>query len=478
MWKVTVTDNEGAIVESQTYASEASAKSHGRQWPNYCVVIKRAGDEVVSTGGPRGLKTKINTVAKAIAQGNGRYAFGGSLFLTIKGGSALWEYQFREGKKSRTRGLGSAIGPLAVSLSEARERRAQLWLERRMKRDASRRGASPFPPSFPPSPAVEQALRWLNASQAMGRPALAQPVQRLSVGPSPTFAEVADGYQRKNAEAWSAGHCRTVKALLARTAALAPMPVAEITSADVVQVLEPIWQGASRSTTGSRLRGLIEQVFTFGKVRPNPAAWEILKGELAGGKVKSAAHPSLPYHELPALMKELADNPSMQARAIRFVILTASREQEAIGARWGEIDIANRLWIVPSNRMKMGIAHRVPLSESALSLLGEPGTPDAFVFPSARAAHVGHSALHQLLRKAGRIDPMQGKPITLHGFRSTFASFAQDNGFPADVRAYALAHKEADAVRAAYERSDLLPARRKLMNEWARFATNAQENLT
>jgi integrase len=150
------------------------------------------------------------------------------------------------------------------------------------------------------------------------------------------------------------------------------------------------------------------------------------------------------------------------------VILTAARRKEVLEAKWDEFDLTNSIWTIPTSRMKMRRPHAVPLTGGMMACLGERGADDAYVFPSTRTSGVmGHEALK-----------MKDFGYTLHGFRSSFGTWAeeQDDGrmYPARVIDAALAHGKENAVTAAYLRSDLFQARRKLMDQWSRFVTGQQ----
>jgi integrase len=185
----------------------------------------------------------------------------------------------------------------------------------------------------------------------------------------------------------------------------------------------------------------------------------LLSKKIAEVKPKAA----MSAKDVPAFMMTLGDG--VESRALKFVIMTGVRRKEALGARWREFDLENCVWIVPGERMKMKRDHAVPLTDAMIACLGPPGADAAFVFPSRRTGGMlGHDALS-----------MQEKGATLHGFRSTLSTWAeeQDDGraYPRAVIKAALAHSKGDAVTAAYLRGELFEARRKLMEHWSRFAT-------
>ena len=190
---------------------------------------------------------------------------------------------------------------------------------------------------------------------------------------------------------------------------------------------------------------------------------------------KPKHHPALPYVEIGDFMKALRAQEGGAGRVLEFVILTAARTGEVIGARWSEIDMKEGTWIVPAERIKGGREHRVPLSAPALGILEtmadlRDGKADGFVFPGRkRGRALSNMAMLKLLERMERDD------LTVHGFRSTFRDWAAERtNYPREVAEAALAHVIPDKVEAAYRRGDLFEKRRRLMNEWARFCAKAK----
>ena len=125
-------------------------------------------------------------------------------------------------------------------------------------------------------------------------------------------------------------------------------------------------------------------------------------------------HPALPYREVPGFMAELRDRDSVSARALEFVVLTASRTREALGGRFDEFDLSDRVWTVPFSRMKAYREHRVPLCERAAAIVSEMSKlrESEFVFPgNRRGSRLSDVALFKLLRDMGY------GHVTTHGFR-------------------------------------------------------------
>ncbi|MCB1528874.1 MAG: tyrosine-type recombinase/integrase [Hyphomicrobiaceae bacterium] len=204
--------------------------------------------------------------------------------------------------------------------------------------------------------------------------------------------------------------------------------VDEITTEDVLAVLQPIW--STKPETASRTRGRIEAVLDAAHARgfiasgtANPARW---RGHLdhllpKRDKLSRRHHAALAWEELPAFMHELRERPATAARALEWCILTAARIGEALGTRWREIDREGEVWECPAECMKAGKSHRVPLSPAALALLDSmpAGGPDDFVFPGAKHGKpLSNMVMKALFKRMGRDN------ITTHGFRSTFRDWA------------------------------------------------------
>jgi integrase len=175
----------------------------------------------------------------------------------------------------------------------------------------------------------------------------------------------------------------------------------------------------------------------------------------------------LPYADIGAFMAALRRQEGIAARALEFVILTAARTGEVIGVQWHEINRAERLWIIPAERMKGGREHRVPMSDAALAIVDAIAEirQGEFVFPGGRAGRpLSNMSMLMLLRRMGRRD------LTAHGFRSTFRDWVSEcTHFPSEVAEMALAHVVSDKVEAAYRRGDLFEKRRQLADAWAKF---------
>lgn len=374
----------------------------------------------------------------------GRHADGGGLYLRITpAGSRSWVFMAVANGKRAEIGLGAAS---AVPLAAARGLATKM-------REAAATGSDP-----------RQVLQ----------PVL-EPAKAVT-----NFGEFADEYISSIEAGWKNEVHRKQwrQSLRDHAAALRDKPIAEVGTEDVLAVLRPIWM--TKAETAKRLRGRIERVLDAAKaqgLRPrdamNPA---VLRGHLAlllpaQSKLARGHHAALPWKELPQFMTLLRTREALAARCLEFVILTACRSGEALGATWGEVDLNHRVWTVPASRMKAAAEHQVPLSTGAISLL-EALRPDQVqadvpIFAVGGAAR-SNMAMAMLLRRMGRSD------ITTHGFRSTFRDWAGDaTSYPREIIEQALAHTIQSKAERAYRRGTALEKRRELMDTWSAYCGGA-----
>lgn len=374
----------------------------------------------------------------------GLHAVGGVTGLHLQvtpTGVRSWVLRITVGTKRRDMGLGGYPDvPLARAREKAREARALV-----------EKGIDPI----------------LQRQQA--RSALA--AQRAA---AKTFAECAHAFLEAKSPEWAnAKHAQQWQNTLETYAGpkIGRMLVADIGTAQVLEVLRPIW--TLKTETASRVRGRIEAVLDWATVHqyrtgPNPARW---KGHLDALLARPSKfrkvehHAALPLDDLPGFMVRLRAADGTGARALEFAILTAARSGEVRLATWDEIDLDQRVWTVPAERMKAGREHRVPLSAPALELLkGLLRVKDVpFLFASAQKKPLSDMTLTAVLRRMN----IAAVP---HGFRSTFKDWASERtDYPNEVSEMALAHAIESKTEAAYRRGDLFERRRNLMDEWAAF---------
>jgi integrase len=374
----------------------------------------------------------------------GRYRDGtvkGLLLQISDSGAKSWVLRYMLDGRERMMGLGSAAD---FSLKEARDRA-------RSARQLLADGVDPLDAKLQRKAEAKAA-----AAKAM------------------TFAEAARQYFDQHQQKWtSASHRDQFMASLKTYAfpVIGHQDVAAISIADVLRVIEPIW--TTKNVTADRVRNRIENVLDWCTVRThrsgdNPASW---KGRLDQilpilGKIKQH-HAALPYAALPAFMAELRAQEGIAARTLEFIILTAARTGEALGARWSEIDLNAATWTVPAERIKGKREHKVPLAPQALKLLRElpreEGNPLIFI-GSRAGGRLGSMTLQRLLKHMSRDD------ITVHGFRSAFSDWAHEQtAHAAHTIELSLAHAVGNAVEQAYRRGPMLAKRVRLMVDWARY---------
>ncbi|WP_337267870.1 tyrosine-type recombinase/integrase [Oryzifoliimicrobium ureilyticus] len=374
---------------------------------------------------------KVTSITKA-----GRHSDGGGLYLVVdKSGAKRWVFLYRRNDRLREMGLG---GNVSVSLAKARE----------MAKDAREK--------------LQAGIDPIEAKNAVPSEA-------------PTFGECADEFIEAMQPSFrNDKHIAQWKMTLKEYAKpLREKKVDQITTADILEVLKPIW--LTKSETASRLRGRIERVLDAAKSKgyrtgENPALW---RGHLANllpkrTKLSRGHHKAMPYVDVPALIAALRDRPALAAKALEFTVLTAARSGETYGMRWRELDRKAAIWTVPPERMKAFREHRVPLAPRAMEILDEMaiiGTdPDAFVFPGQNEGKSLSSASMEAVLERMEVD------VTVHGFRSSFRDWCgEETAFPREIAEAALAHVVGDTTERAYRRGDAIAKRRELMEAWAAF---------
>jgi integrase len=302
---------------------------------------------------------------------------------------------------------------------------------------------------------------------------------RIATAKTLAFADCADQYHAAHRASWkSAKHASEWRSSIAAYAdpIIGKLPVADIDTAMVLRILEPLWP--TKLVTAKRIRQRIESVLDWAKVHgyrvgDNPARWSGHLDQIlaAPAKVRKVAHhPAMPYAELPAFLVALRGREGVASRALEFAILASARSREVLHATDSEFDLAAKTWTIPAGRMKGDRDHRVPLSPDAVALLKAlpriAGNEHVFI-GHKHGQGLGATSLFTVLQEMGRGD------ITVHGFRSTFRDWAAERtNYAREVCEAALAHAVSNEVEAAYRRTDLFDKRRKLMAEWARFCTS------
>ena len=384
-----------------------------------------------------------------------RHGDGGCLYLQVNGPDrGAWVFMVKRGGKQRPIGLGSVRD---VPLKDARELADAC-------RQAVRKGRDPRTVVAEASGEMtfDTAARGLIDSMA---PSWRNAKHRAQWSMT-LLGEIPDKNGKRKKTRYD--YC----------AAIRNKPVSKLTTEDALRVLKPLWQ--TRPETANRLRGRCERAWDFAKARAhcsgeNPFRW---RGHLNAvlpprARLTRGHYKAMPFAEVPAFVGRLRAMQGVAPRALEFAILTAARSGEVLGARWGEIDLPEKVWTVPATRMKAGKEHRVPLSDRAMAILGElhRARVSDFVFPGfKRGCPLSNMALEAVLRRA-EVD------VTTHGFRSSFRDWAGDRtAFARDVVEAALAHAIENKTEAAYRRSDALEKRRKLMAAWATYCNSLQKD--
>jgi integrase len=395
-------------------------------------------------------------VAKLIRAGEpGRHLDSRGLYLITQSRTAAhWERRYQLDGREHFHGLGSAF---VFSLAEARER--------------SRRVGQLLADGIDPVAQKREAkaARIAAASKAI------------------SFGECAESYYRAHSPAW--GHPKhaaqwraTVLGLTANGApaeadyckVLRPQPVQAIDTPLILSVLKPLWH--DKPETMSRVRARIASVLDYAKAAgyrqgDNPASQAIL-GKLlpARGKIDPVEHfEAVDYRQVPQFVSELCKLEGTAARALEFLVYTATRTMETLRATWSEIDFENALWVIPAERMKADKDHRVPLAPQVLELLKqlprEAGNDFLFLSPKTGKPWSA-TALRAVMRRMGRTE-------VPHGLRSSFSDWAHEQtGHSNHAIEISLAHAVGTEVEKAYRRGDMFKKRVRLMADWARYCTS------
>ncbi|MDE2925521.1 MAG: integrase arm-type DNA-binding domain-containing protein [Acidobacteriota bacterium] len=380
--------------------------------------------------GPHPLNALTPAFVRNVSQ-SGRYCDGHGLYLYVRPtGSRGWIQRLTIRGRRTELGLGGF--PL-VSLTEAREK---AFANRKLARD----GGDP---------------------RAANRRAESMP----------SFADAAGAVWKQLRPGWrSPRHARLWLWSLERYVLphIGKIPIAQVTSADVIGILAPIWH--EKAATARKLRQRIRAVLEWAvamDLRPDNPCDRI--GPVLGTQGNAVRHMrALPHGEVASALRTVRASKKRPVvkLAFEFLVLTATRSGEVRGAAWKEIDQEEGVWAIPAPRTKVNREHRVPLARRALEILEEAralagGSP--LVFPGVGGKRIGYTAMADLLRGL-RIAAVP------HGFRSSFRDWvAEETDHPREVAEAALAHKVRNPVEAAYRRTDLFERRRRLMDDWAGY---------
>ena len=386
---------------------------------------------------PRIIKPLTNSQVNAIRK-PGWHAVGGAagLYLQLRNTSARsWILRVTVDGKRYVIGLG----PLSlVSLAEAREE-----AYRRLK--LIRQGR------------IDEGLESRSRSSS-----------------SLTFSECADQLIKSKLSEWKNPKSeKQWRSTLIKYAypVVGQMKIENVTTKEIMSILEPHW--LEKTDTMTKLRGRLQKVLDWATTNGyrqglNPATWEGNLEHLlpAPSRItKGKHHKSLPYSRVQWAYEVIKNSKGVGSRCLELIILTAVRSSEARQARWNEINLEDKVWRIPAERMKMGRDFEIPLTPQMIDLLDElpRSSSTDLVFFGKNNKQLSDMTVLQVLRR-------NQIPCVVHGFRSTFSTWvAEQTDYPRDVRELSLAHKIGSNVELAYMRGDLMNKRRILMEEWNRY---------
>ena len=279
---------------------------------------------------------------------------------------------------------------------------------------------------------------------------------------TPSFQSLAREHLKLHSPTWSAATLAMWTSALETHAypKIGSQPVDKIEVADVLRTIRPLLD--SKPSTAAKLKRMLASIFDAAIARGyrggNPCA--TVDALLPKVKAKRKHFAAMPYQDVPAAMAKIrASTASASTRgALEFLILTATRKEETLGARWSEIE--GDVWTIPAARTKARKEHRVPLSKRALELLGDQ-QQDGYLFPG-RKGKLDGTALWRLMKR-------EGLPGTVHGFRSSFRDWCSESGVARELAELCLAHRIGSAVEQAYNRTSMVAARREVMELWSTY---------
>jgi len=403
------------------------------------------------------------TVREVLAAADGDHTDGGGLLLRVRAGSSSWVYRFTAASgRRREMGLGPARRGSTAQAGES------ITLARKLAheaRDTLARGADPID---------EREQRRRTAREAEKAQKATKKREQL------TLARVARAYHERVIEP-----SRTVKHAAQWIASLEHHVPTELWHAPIDSITAPALLAALSGVRAladstqkvpetlqrvrQRLDAVFEDAIFHGHAKTNPAAAIRRKMQEAQGRRERGEFSALPYREAAAFMAQLRAQEGLAARALELAMLTAARTSEVLLAEWHEFELDAALWVVPAERMKGGESHTVYLSEPAIAALQrQVGLHGKFVFPSpiVEGQPLSNMAMLTLLDRMEMRDR-----TTVHGLcRATFSTWANETGAARpDVIEACLAHREADRIKAAYNRAQFMAERRALLEAWAEY---------
>jgi len=386
---------------------------------------------------------KLTSIAVKKLSKPGKYADGNNLYLQIDpSGARRWILRLTVGHRRRDMGLGSTS---IISLEEARELARQY-------RAIAKSGGDPF--------LERQKERGLKVTFSF----CAQKVHELN---KPIWKN------EKFSKQWFSSLENHVLPKIGQ------MPISQITSSDILNVLSPIWN--NKSDTARKLKQRIRLTIKWARAKgyfqgDDPV--ELAEQALPKKKRSNNHHKSLPYEQISDLVNKIKESKiSLPTKlAIQFTILSACRTSEVLNASWNEIDMDRMIWTIPAKRMKTDKIHEVPISSGMLYILQEAreklGSTDLIFTSNQTGKELSNNTLRLAVQKRLGVD------TTIHGMRSSFKDWASETtNFGNEVSEMALAHVIPNKTEAAYRRGNLMDKRRHLMQMWSDYLNNNQNKV-
>lgn len=369
----------------------------------------------------------------------------GLFLLVTPNGRKYWRFEYSYGGKRNTHAIG--VYP-RVSLKSAREkhRKALQLLDRGL------------------DPNAQKKLAKLRAYQIQDN----------------SFRSIALAWHRAQSVRWSQQHANRVKRQLEQRAFpfIGNMLIDDIDSQIILSILRAMQaEGVGEATF--KLKQRLRSIFTFaiaeGRIRNNPAVG--LEAALAP-KPREKNNPYLLENDLAKFLVSLDkyDGLEITKLGLQLIVHTFLRSNELRGAKWQEIDFANREWVIPAERMKCHTAHLVPLSDQVFELLQRVRLIEStseYLFPSRQSIHRPFSQ-NTLLFAIYRMG-YKGQ-TTVHGFRASASTILNENGFNPDVIERQLSHVEQNKIRAAYNHAQFKDQRREMMQWYSQYLDELTSN--
>lgn len=396
-----------------------------------------------------------------LAAATGNYADGGGLFLKVTDAGASWSLRYTA-PDGRRREMGLGIAERS-SLAAAGQSVSNVRVEAQRHRALVAQGLDPINERHRLRDEARHALDVAKAARQRKSATLVRVARQY-------HAEVIEPTRTsKHAAQWIASLERNVPAKLWNS------PIDSVKAPELLDALAELRNRIPE--TSDRVRQRLEAIFDhaefLGLCTENPA--RLVRRKLAerpSGR-KAGHFKALPFQKVPDLFVHIRQASGNAARCLEFAILTAARTNEALTAEWSEFDMTARIWTVPADKMKTREPHTVYLNDSAIALLeSQRGQHDRWVFPSPMPAFDGSLRPMSNMAMLTVLDRLSArKDTTVHGLcRSSFSSWANEYAIARpDVIEAALAHREGDKVRAAYNRAAFETERRALLAAWGNF---------